>query len=93
MHITRTVDESMARWLELRMGYCPQLICPTALYTGILCTCRVSGSIHPGVIQKAERFVAAAQLKLASSLPKEVMGRLRVVVHTHTDVEVGSHSF
>ena len=54
--------------------------------------CRVSGAIHPGVIQKAERFVAAAQLKLASSLPKEVMGRLRVVVHTHTDVEVSRGS-
>lgn len=48
---------------------------------------RVSGSLHPGVVQKAERFVAAAQLKLASSLPRDVMGRLRVVVHTHTDVE------
>jgi hypothetical protein len=48
----------------------------------------VSGALHPGVVQKAERFVAAAQLKLASSLPREVMGRLRVVVHTHTDVEV-----
>lgn len=44
--------------------------------------------MHPGVVQKAERFVAAAQLKLASSLPREVLGRLRVVVHTHTEVEV-----
>lgn len=51
-------------------------------------TRRVSGALHPGVVQKAERFVAAAQLKLASSLPREVVGRLRVVVHTHTDVEV-----
>lgn len=55
-----------------------------------VCLCRVSGSLHPGVVQKAERFVAAAQLKLASSLPKEVMGRLRVVVHTHTEVEVST---
>jgi hypothetical protein len=48
----------------------------------------VSGALHPGAVQKAERFVAAAQLKLASTLPREVQGRLRVVVHTHTDVEV-----
>lgn len=52
----------------------------------------MSGALHPGVVQKAERFVAAAQLKLASSLPREVMGRLRVVVHIHTDVEVGEKS-
>jgi hypothetical protein len=40
------------------------------------------------VVQKAERFVAAAQLRLCSSLPKEVLGRLRIVVQIHTEVEV-----
>jgi hypothetical protein len=48
----------------------------------------VSAAMHPGVLQKAERFVAAAQLKLASTLPREVLGKLRVVVQTHTSVEV-----
>jgi hypothetical protein len=48
----------------------------------------VSAAMHPGVLQKAERFVAAAQLKLASTLPREVLGKLRVVVQTHTTVEV-----
>eukprot|EP00882_Tetradesmus_deserticola_P009822 GHRQ01010379.1.p1 GENE.GHRQ01010379.1~~GHRQ01010379.1.p1 ORF type:complete len:506 (+),score=131.29 GHRQ01010379.1:324-1841(+) len=47
----------------------------------------VSAAMHPGVLQKAERFVAAAQLRLASTLPREVMGQLRVVVQTHTTVE------
>ncbi|WIA40550.1 hypothetical protein OEZ86_013893 [Tetradesmus obliquus] len=47
----------------------------------------VSAALHPGVLQKAERFVAAAQLKLASTLPREVLGKLRVVVQTHTTVE------
>eukprot|EP00775_Hariotina_reticulata_P006829 gene6829-7046_t len=48
---------------------------------------RFSAAIHPGVVQKAERFVAAAQLRLCSSLPKEVLGRLRIVVQIHTEVE------
>eukprot|EP00879_Flechtneria_rotunda_P016930 GHRR01017724.1.p1 GENE.GHRR01017724.1~~GHRR01017724.1.p1 ORF type:complete len:443 (+),score=162.76 GHRR01017724.1:567-1895(+) len=47
----------------------------------------ISAALHPGAVQKAERFVAAAQLKLASTLPKEVLSKLRVVVQTHTEVE------
>lgn len=48
----------------------------------------VSAALHPGVVQKAERFVAAAQLRLASTLPRIVLGKLRIVVQTHTTVEV-----
>ena len=74
--------------------HCPSVL-PNVLRFFLWCCCccvctRVSGSLHPGVVQKAERFVAAAQLKLASSLPRDVMGRLRVVVHTHTEVEVSA---
>lgn len=51
---------------------------------------KFSAALHPGVVQKAERFVAAAQLKLASSLPREVLGRLRIVVQIHTEIDVSA---
>ena len=48
----------------------------------------LSSAVHPGVVAKAQRFAAAAQLQLVSTLPKEIRGMLRVVVAVHTDMEV-----
>jgi hypothetical protein len=53
-----------------------------------VCNSGVNSAVHPGVVAKAQRFTAAAQLQLVSTLPEEVRGKLRVVVTVHMDMEV-----
>jgi hypothetical protein len=48
----------------------------------------LSNAVHPGVVAKAQRFAAAAQLQLIATLPKEIRSMVRVVVAVHTDMEV-----